>query len=360
MKPFYNTTLCYIEKDGQYLMLYRNKKKRDINGGKWIGVGGKFEPGETAEQCLVREVREETGLNVTHWHFYGVVRFISATEDTDMYLFSADGFTGEVDPSCSEGELHWVDKDKVLSLPTWEGDHYFLEKMLAGEERFDMTLEYDEHDWLMSVSDGLRPLSGQTDGAEAAGAPERRPLTILVDMDDTIEQLLKTWVRDVNERYGRCATVEDVKSWDVTKAFPGLTREQVYAIPDEPGFWGRVDPVPGAPEALQRLIADGHEIYIVTATQYESLAEKMSDLLFKWFPFISWRQVIVTKRKQMIKGDVLIDDGPHNLEGGDYEKILVDAPHNRDYDAEGNGMIRVHDWDEILEAVERIAEKKES
>ncbi|MBQ9910516.1 MAG: NUDIX domain-containing protein [Lachnospiraceae bacterium] len=365
MKPFFNTTLCYIEKDGQFLMLYRNKKKRDLNGGKWIGVGGKFEPGENAEECMVREVKEETGLTLTHWHFYGIVRFISEVEDNDMYLYTADGFTGEVNPSCSEGELCWVDKDKVLSLPTWEGDHYFLEKILAGEKRFDMTLEYDEHDWLIEVSDGLKPFRGEREsgGAEDGvkdeddGGRRKRSMTILVDMDDTIEQLLQTWVSDVNARYGTHAVVDDVKSWDVTKAFPGLTRQQVYEIPDEPGFWGRVKPVPGAVEGLQKLIADGHDIYIVTATQYESLAEKMSDLLFKYFPFISWRQVIVTKRKQMIRGDVLIDDGPHNLEGGEYEKILVDASHNRDYDEKAHGMIRVKNWDEILKAVDRIAER---
>ncbi|MBP5225131.1 MAG: NUDIX domain-containing protein [Lachnospiraceae bacterium] len=357
MKPFFNTTLCYIEKDGQYLMLYRNKKQHDINGGKWIGVGGKFEPGENAEACMIREVREETGLTVTHWHFYGIVRFISDVEDNDMYLFSADGFTGTIDPSCSEGELHWVDKDRVLSLPTWEGDRYFLEKMLAGEKRFDLTLMYD-HDRLVRIAQELLPLQNRQAGAAAGREAAGAPLTILIDMDDTIEQLLEAWIRCTNERYGRHSTVEDVKSWNVTEAFPGLTKREVYGIPDEPGFWGKVEPVPGAVEGVRKLIEEGHEVYIVTATQYESLAEKMSDLLFKYFPFIEWDHVIITKRKQMIRGDVLIDDGPHNLEGGDYEKILVDAPHNRTYDAEANGMIRVHGWDEILKAVDDIAKKR--
>ena len=355
MKPFFNTTLCYIEKDGQYLMLYRNKKKHDINGGKWIGVGGKFEANETAEECMVREVREETGLTVTQWHFYGIVRFISDVEDNDMYLFSADGFEGEIDPSCSEGELHWIAKEKVLSLPTWEGDHYFLERMLAGEQKIDLTLMYD-HDKLVRVTDELLPLQSMHEGAEEGRTS--RSLTILVDMDDTIEQLVEAWIRCTNERYGYHSTVEDVKSWNMTEAFPGLTKRQVYDIPDEPGFWGKVKPMPGAVEGVRKLIEDGHQVYIVTATQYESLAEKMSDLLFKYFPYIEWDHVIITKRKQMIRGDVLIDDGPHNLEDGEYEKILVDAPHNRSYDAEANGMIRVHNWDEILKAVDEIAGKK--
>ena len=179
-------------------------------------------------------------------------------------------------------------------------------------------------------------------------------MTILVDMDDTIEYLLQAWVRGVNARFRRDASADDVHSWDVSEAFPGLTREQVYSIPDEPGFWGTVDPVPGAAEALQRLMDSGHKIFIVTATTYESVPEKMHDLLFRYFPFLQWDQVIITGNKQMIRGDVLIDDGVHNLEGGDYFKILMTAPHNRNYDAEANGMIRVHTWAEIEQVIAEL------
>ncbi len=179
-------------------------------------------------------------------------------------------------------------------------------------------------------------------------------MIILVDMDDTIEQLLQAWVRGVNERYGCNATYDDVTSWDVSAAFPGLTREQVYAIPTETGFWAKVEPIPGAAESLQRLMDAGHEIFIVTATPDDQVSEKMNDLLFKWFPFLSWDQVIITTRKQMIRGDVLIDDGVHNLEGGTYRKILMTAPHNRNYDAEGNGMIRVHNWEQVEDVIREI------
>lgn len=96
-------------------------------------------------------------------------------------------------------------------------------------------------------------------------------MTILVDMDDTIEQLLKAWVQGVNRKYGRDAAVEDVTDWDVSKAFPGLSFEQVYAIPMEPGFWNTVEPIPGAAEGLQRLMAAGHQILIVTATVFDSV-----------------------------------------------------------------------------------------
>lgn len=139
-----NTTLCYIEKDGKYLMLYRNKKENDLNEGKWVGVGGKFEPGETAEQCLVREVREETGLTLTDWHFYGIVNFISDKwDDEAMYLYLGKSFEGELLKSCDEGELRWVEKTAVMELPMWEGDIYFLKEMLSGTKKISMTLRYE-------------------------------------------------------------------------------------------------------------------------------------------------------------------------------------------------------------------------
>ena len=185
-------------------------------------------------------------------------------------------------------------------------------------------------------------------------------MTILVDMDDTIEQLLKEWIRSVNEKFGRSAAVDEVKSWNVAAVYPGLSWEDVYMVTVEPGFWGRVEPIPGAAEGLKKLMERGHDVMIVTATYYESVPEKMRDLLFKYFPFLSWDQVIITSRKQLIRGDVLIDDGIHNLEGGDYAKILVTAPHNIDYDAEANGMIRVKDWDEILKAVETLERNAEA
>ena len=184
-------------------------------------------------------------------------------------------------------------------------------------------------------------------------------MTILIDMDDTIESLLKAWVRGVNSKYGRSVSYEEIDSWDVSLAYPGLTHEQVYAVPLEKGFWKTVEPIPGAAEAMRHFMDAGHEVFIVTATPYESVTEKMSDLLFRYFPFLSWKQLIITSRKQLIRGDVLIDDGVHNLEGGDYIKILMTAPHNRNYDAEANGMIRVHTWAEIEEIIRSISAEHE-
>ena len=177
-------------------------------------------------------------------------------------------------------------------------------------------------------------------------------MTILVDMDDTIEQLLKAWLNWVNKKFGRNVAYDEVTEWNVAAHYPGLTREQVYDVQNDPGFWKTVEPIPGAAEALKHLMEEGHEVYIVTTTPYEHLHEKMRDLLFRYFPFLSWKQVIITSNKKMIRGDILIDDGVHNLEGGDYLKILFTAPHNRTYDAEENGMIRVNTWDEAVKIID--------
>lgn len=180
-------------------------------------------------------------------------------------------------------------------------------------------------------------------------------MIILVDMDDTIELLLEAWLERVNTLYDRNVTAEEIIDWDVSKAYPGLTKNQVYDVILENDFWKTVKPIPGAIEGLRHFISTGHEVYLVTATPYESVTGKMRDHIFRYFPFISWDHIIITANKQLLKGDILIDDGVHNLEGGDYTKILVDAPYNRSYDAEANGMIRVHNWEEIICVVDRIS-----
>ena len=120
------STLCYIEQDGKYLMLHRTVKKNDVNKDKWIGVGGHFEHGESPEECLLREVKEETGYTLTSWKYRGIVTFVYG-EDTVEYmsLYTADGFTGEP-IECDEGELEWVDKKDIPALELWEGDKIFF------------------------------------------------------------------------------------------------------------------------------------------------------------------------------------------------------------------------------------------
>ena len=138
------TTLCYIENNNQYLMLHRTKKPNDINEGKWIGVGGHVEKDESPEECLVREVREETGLTLTAYKFRGLITFVNSKCESELIcVFTADGYTGEL-ITCNEGELRWVDKTQVPNLPTWEGDREFLDLLLSNEERFfSIKLQYE-------------------------------------------------------------------------------------------------------------------------------------------------------------------------------------------------------------------------
>ena len=130
-----NVTLCYIERDGCYLMLHRVKKKNDINHDKWIGVGGKFEDKESPEECMLREALEETGLALTAYRYRGLVTFVSSEYETEyMHLFTADAWTGSL-IECSEGTLEWVRKEDVPRLPIWEGDKIFL-RLLAEDAPF--------------------------------------------------------------------------------------------------------------------------------------------------------------------------------------------------------------------------------
>ncbi len=136
------TTLCYIEKGNKYLMLHRTSKKKDGNKDKWIGVGGHFEKGESPEDCLLREVKEETGLELTSYQFRGIVTFISDEwPDEYMCLYTADRYTGDIG-NCDEGELVWVEKEKIMDLNIWEGDKIFLKLLMENQPFFSLKLEY--------------------------------------------------------------------------------------------------------------------------------------------------------------------------------------------------------------------------
>ena len=137
------TTLCYLERGDEYLMLHRVKKKNDVNQDKWIGVGGKFEDKESPEDCILRETMEETGLRLTDYRYRGLVTFVNTIYETEyMHLFTATGWEGTIG-ECSEGNLEWVRKSEVPNLPIWEGDKIFL-KLLADEEPFfSLKLSYD-------------------------------------------------------------------------------------------------------------------------------------------------------------------------------------------------------------------------
>ena len=137
------STLCYIEKDGKYLMLHRTKKKNDINKDKWLGIGGKFEEGESPEECMIREVKEETGLMLKNYQLRCIVTYVSTTWETEyMYVFTSNEFEGNLIP-CDEGDLQWIDKDKIMELNTWEGDKIFVEKIQKDNSFFTVKFQYD-------------------------------------------------------------------------------------------------------------------------------------------------------------------------------------------------------------------------
>ena len=149
-----NTTLCYIQREGQYLMLHRVKKKNDVNQDKWVGIGGKFEDKESPEDCLLREVLEETGLTLTRYAYRGLVTFVSDQWETEyMHLFTADAFRGEIGP-CDEGDLEWVDKDKVKDLPIWVGDKIFLDLLTREVPFFSLKLAYEGESLVQAVLNG--------------------------------------------------------------------------------------------------------------------------------------------------------------------------------------------------------------
>ena len=151
----HNSTLCYITRGDEVLMLHRVKKKNDINKDKWIGIGGKFEANETPDECLLREALEETGLTLTAWQCRGVVTFLTENpEDGEyMYLFTADGFEGEL-KECDEGDLQWISRDFLDQLPKWEGDQIFLDLLWANAPFFLLKLRYRGNELVEAVLNG--------------------------------------------------------------------------------------------------------------------------------------------------------------------------------------------------------------
>lgn len=184
-----------------------------------------------------------------------------------------------------------------------------------------------------------------------------KKLTVLIDMDDTIEMLGAAWCKYLNARHGTTVAHEDLNQWDVAKKFPSLTTEEVYAPLFEDDFWDWVKPINGAAEGIKKIIDDGHTVYIVTTSDYKTIRAKMEKVLFRYFSFLTWSDVIVTANKQIVQGDILIDDGLHNLVGGKYEKILMTAPHNKGFNQEEKyGIHRVNNWEEAYNLVWQFAE----
>lgn len=182
-------------------------------------------------------------------------------------------------------------------------------------------------------------------------------MDILIDMDDVMEDLISPWVEELSKKYGLHVTKEDVTVWDMESIFPTLTKAEIFAPLHDEEFWKKTRPIDGAVEYINKLIMDGNKIYITTCSHLDTIKMKMEHLVKKYFPMLSYKNIIIAQRKQMIKGDILIDDYHENLIGGDYEKILVDAPYNRNFNDKEYGFYRVHNWKEIYETVNIIKNK---
>lgn len=185
-----------------------------------------------------------------------------------------------------------------------------------------------------------------------------KQLTILVDFDQTLNNLNEAWVAYLNERHGTTVKTDDIKCWDITKAFPTLTPYEIFKPLLEEALWERVIPLPKAYDNICKLKNDGHKVYVVTTSNPVTVPIKLQKVLFKYFPFFTYNDVIITSHKQLIIGDVLVDDAPHNLEGDTtYAKILISAPHNRSFDEKTIDATRAEDWDEIYELINNLAKE---
>ena len=155
-----NSTLIYVERGDEYLMLHRTKKENDLNRDKWIGIGGKFEENESPEDCMLREAQEETGLTLTSWRYRGIVTFLSDRWETEyMHLFTADGYSGTL-RQCDEGDLAWIKKSELLKLKLWEGDKIFLRLLDSDEPFFSLKLKYEGNTLVLAVLNGKRLEAG--------------------------------------------------------------------------------------------------------------------------------------------------------------------------------------------------------
>jgi 5'(3')-deoxyribonucleotidase len=185
-----------------------------------------------------------------------------------------------------------------------------------------------------------------------------KDVTVLIDVDDTLIDLLPAWVDWLNEHHGLNVDYESITEWDMMKFFPTLTKEQVFAPLGDMLFWSGVKPKNGAERYLKMIIKQGFDCYLCSATHFNTVALKQNLVLRKYFPFISWDRVIITSHKDMIKGDILIDDGLHNFENVEAVKVVFDAPHNK-YDRYVDNPFydayRVYNWKDVYNLLLKLA-----
>jgi len=180
-------------------------------------------------------------------------------------------------------------------------------------------------------------------------------LKVLCDADDTIENLMEPWANAINNKFKVSVNWRDIDCWNVSKFFPMLTREQVYSPIYDNVFWESIEPMPGAEKFIHSILNDGHELYIITATNYQTCGSKIKKIL-EMFPELKWENFIIATNKQLVNGDILIDDAPHNLVGGSYRKVLFDRPHNHKFNEKEAGIKRVFTLEEAYWEVRKLAE----
>ena len=184
-----------------------------------------------------------------------------------------------------------------------------------------------------------------------------RSLTVLCDMDDVLIDLLPHWIKMLNYSYGSSVSVDDITEWDISKCIPALTKEQIFSIVMRPSFWETIPTAQNGQWFIRNLLTEGHKVKIITASHYEVLPSKMRRFL-QLYPWLTWDDITVTSDKQSIKGDVLIDDAPHNLVGGEYEKILLSKIHNMNFDTTLHCIHRIENLAEVFRILERLTHNK--
>lgn len=185
----------------------------------------------------------------------------------------------------------------------------------------------------------------------------KKDFTILVDMDDTIENLIDAWVIRINEEFGTKTKRKDIINWDIDTFFPSITKAQVFSVLFEHDFWKTVKPKKDAIKYLEKLHDEGFNILLCTASHYSTVKEKFEDALLPYFPFFDSDHIIITNQKYIIKADVLVDDGVHNLLKGSYKKILYTTSVNKNFDEEKKYKIeRVSNWKQVYDTIERMYE----
>lgn len=183
-------------------------------------------------------------------------------------------------------------------------------------------------------------------------------ITICIDMDDTIENLLDSWIDALNKEFNTSVNVEQITDWSIVNFFSALTPQQIFAPLYRNDFWKTVKPKKDAVSYIKRLIDDGYKVYICTNSNYKTIKTKLDEVLFKHFIYFSPKDVIITSNKQLINADIMIDDGVHNLIGGNYKKILMDAPHNRNFSEQEHGIVRVKNWREIYMLIKKMTDQE--